>query len=988
MAVNRFSKQRAIAQFTPQSLEKMSIVPRFYGQQYQQREAIKSNLSNLNIDSARTTADMQRAKELQSEMSNLIQQDTDQFLKEGFASGDARGRLNNLIKRYREIQTNDVAVLNARGQAFNEDLKQFEEIAEKAKLPGEREWVDAQKQRYIQRAESVPLQSDQGQNILSFGGTGYVDYVDYRKDIMDYFSSADVLENVQGMSKDQATALFGTTDLNNISYAFGETKARAMSAAQALTNAYVNDPSRQSFFLRMNELYGGNSGVEYVDAVDAEGKTIMGPDGQPQRRAVITAFKTDADGNVIGIDASTSLGSALDAAVQAKYGVSYGVNVKGFSKSGGGRNGFTVDVSKLPIITTAFTTEGEETKVNTMQLLNTELEEQSAKVTQLQDESSRLGLNMFQKLQESQALERIAFVNPNGNPGAFQPEKMMIGASRVASENITKSPKEQRAALVEYLSGYVKSPIEAGAVADELMKNSSSNLLEYHGLQEELNNTVDGVSLLQSMRTSKIERIQEKWAGDVYLSEQFAHYATNPKLEGYGSKYTSLGSYEEVEATWGRAVDAFVTDIKSVNEYSPLSQQWNIYKPGVDYDNVDPTLLQEDFETLSRRLKTAIWTADYSEGVPNIDQQLTEIEEDLNYLSLQDRNLIGETGISTVIGRNVQDFIGPVAGFIGEGVSEFFESAVGRGDMEGLDYFSGAFGGAFQQRGRAQTMANLMGTMRDLETGIYANSEAVKEVTDQSAISQGVVFVADPPGSTQYQTYMDRFKTTVTDVLETQPVSNLPTPSGLSVHQYLREVKNIDIPSDKPIDISKMKVNIGFHTNAVTNQNEPTIVLTGQVGYMGDEKMVYEEAGSVHLDVTSIPSIQDQRENMDAILWWTSNTNANASPAQQKAASQFNQIVGSELISSQSLVMDAILHPPQQKETLKINLDPGQGLAGISQIPPVELVTRQDQNGRWEWSFVEGGPLEVFGAPNQAKLGALYERIGLHAYQSIFENGG
>ena len=146
MAINRFSKQRTFAKFTPESLEKMSVVPSFYGKLYQEREALKGVLSNLNMTPA--PMDLERSQQIASDWDKALKEDTQEFFRTGFTDPGVSQRMTDLVSRYTNLQKNDIAGINYRRSQYDDEMKKFDDLLSKADEPGERTWFERQRADY------------------------------------------------------------------------------------------------------------------------------------------------------------------------------------------------------------------------------------------------------------------------------------------------------------------------------------------------------------------------------------------------------------------------------------------------------------------------------------------------------------------------------------------------------------------------------------------------------------------------------------------------------------------------------------------------------------------------------------------------------------------------------------------------------------------------------------------------------------------------
>lgn len=951
MAINRFSKQRTFAKFTPESLEKMSVVPSFYGKLYQERETLKGVLSNLNMTPA--PMDLERSQQIASDWDKALKEDSEQFLRTGFTDPGVSQRMTDLVSRYTNLQKNDIAGINYRRSQYDDEMKKFDDLLSKADEPGERTWIEKQRAGYQQLASATPFKNEEG-SVQGLPSAQYVDHRDHLQEIMDLMEEADVLKSVTSAGQMGASLsdLIGG-NAQNLTYAYGDRKARLLEAGFSIANSYVKDPEVRNYFMKMNELYGNASGIELV--TDKE---------TGESRVANTFMLTDENGKFLGFDTNTALGSSLDAAIKAKFGVSYDLNIKGGSTSaaGLGIGGSLVDMSAMPKGMVTSTNNGTVTKVNTMQLLNNQANEAQNAVAAIDKELNR---------------NAPVIIDQMSNLGINLPSAENVAGQRIMLQEVSnaldqkfETADQQQIAVRRALTKYNLTEFQADVLARKLIDNRS--FAEYREMLKGYHNTKIKADQLNGVREQKVAQADAEWRNPAVISGDLAVY-------NQGS--TILNSYSGTQGVLKGVVGEFIGQLKNgataaINQdgSAPRSMTDGIFKEGV---RINEQEVEKDFEVLEQFLMSSLMTADYSEGKPDFLAQLKEVNKKLSVLNID----VPETILSQVyrssLGTLFEDVVAPYASI----ATGFLEAT----DEKGL--YTSQLSSGLTQPGSATVYNRLMRGMNQLQNAVLKNTNIADMVTDQASIQKLTITVQDAPGSNEFQDFWKGFTDDAMTHFSSSGAQYLKTASGQNLDVVLREDPSlVNIDPDQPITFTpNTKIDLGSFTDPTTGNQIPSLVLSGDVEYYDDnqDKRVKGPMSPVHVSLDVFPNMEQYRESLDALLWMTSN-NQKGSPEQAMLASTMNQIVGQDLIDNSAVLRDAIERVPQKQTEMDIQLKTGEGLLGLTTLEPIKLKTLQTASGVWEWRLAGGGTFGVAGDSPSAKLAAIEELVGEHLYNQIF----
>lgn len=951
MAINRFSKQRTFAKFTPESLEKMSVVPSFYGKLYQERETLKGVLSNLNMTPA--PMDLERSQQIASDWDKTLKEDSEQFLRTGFTDPGVSQRMTDLVSRYTNLQKNDIAGINYRRSQYDDEMKKFDDLLSKADEPGERTWIEKQRAGYQQLASATPFKNEEG-SVQGLPSAQYVDHRDHLQEIMDLMEEADVLKSVTSAGQMGASLsdLIGA-NAQNLTYAYGDRKARLLEAGFSIANSYVQDPEVRNYFMKMNELYGNASGIELV--TDKE---------TGESRVANTFMLTDENGKFLGFDTNTALGSSLDAAIKAKFGVSYDLNIKGGSTSaaGLGIGGSLVDMSAMPKGMVTSTNNGTVTKVNTMQLLNNQANEAQNAVAAIDKELNR---------------NAPVIIDQMSNLGINLPSAENVAGQRIMLQEVSnaldqkfETADQQQIAVRRALTKYNLTEFQADVLARKLIDNRS--FAEYREMLKGYHNTKIKADQLNGVREQKVAQADAEWRNPAVISGDLAVY-------NQGS--TILNSYSGTQGVLKGVVGEFIGQLKNgataaINQdgSAPRSMTDGIFKEGV---RINEQEVEKDFEVLEQFLMSSLMTADYSEGKPDFLAQLKEVNKKLSVLNID----VPETILSQVyrssLGTLFEDVVAPYASI----ATGFLEAT----DEKGL--YTSQLSSGLTQPGSATVYNRLMRGMNQLQNAVLKNTNIADMVTDQASIQKLTITVQDAPGSNEFQDFWKGFTDDAMTHFSSSGAQYLKTASGQNLDVVLREDPSlVNIDPDQPITFTpNTKIDLGSFTDPTTGNQIPSLVLSGDVEYYDDnqDKRVKGPMSPVHVSLDVFPNMEQYRESLDALLWMTSN-NQKGSPEQAMLASTMNQIVGQDLIDNSAVLRDAIERVPQKQTEMDIQLKTGEGLLGLTTLEPIKLKTLQTASGVWEWRLAGGGTFGVAGDSPSAKLAAIEELVGEHLYNQIF----
>ena len=951
MAINRFSKQRTFAKFTPESLEKMSVVPSFYGKLYQERETLKGVLSNLNMTPA--PMDLERSQQIASDWDKTLKEDSEQFLRTGFTDPGVSQRMTDLVSRYTNLQKNDIAGINYRRSQYDDEMKKFDDLLSKADEPGERTWIEKQRAGYQQLASATPFKNEEG-SVQGLPSAQYVDHRDHLQEIMDLMEEADVLKSVTSAGQMGASLsdLIGG-NAQNLTYAYGDRKARLLEAGFSIANSYVQDPEVRNYFMKMNELYGNASGIELV--TDKE---------TGESRVANTFMLTDENGKFLGFDTNTALGSSLDAAIKAKFGVSYDLNIKGGSTSaaGLGIGGSLVDMSAMPKGIVTSSNDGTVTKVNTYQLLNNQANEAQNAVAAIDKELNR---------------NAPVIIDQMSNLGINLPSAENVAGQRIMLQEVSnaldqkfETADQQQIAVRRALTKYNLTEFQADTLARKLIDNRS--FAEYRQMLKGYHNTKIKADQLNGVREQKVAQADAEWRNPAVISGDLAVY-------NQGS--TILNSYSGTQGVLKGVVGEFIGQLKNgataaINQdgSAPRSMTDGIFKEGV---RINEQEVEKDFEVLEQFLMSSLMTADYSEGKPDFLAQLKEVNKKLSVLNIDAPETILSQVYRSSLGTLFEDVVAPYASI----ATGFLEAT----DEKGL--YTSQLSSGLTQPGSATVYNRLMRGMNQLQNAVLKNTNIADMVTDQASIQKLTITVQDAPGSNEFQDFWKGFTDDTMTHFSSSGAQYLKTASGQNLDVVLREDPSlVNIDPDQPITFTpNTKIDLGSFTDPTTGNQIPSLVLSGDVEYYDDnqDKRVKGPMSPVHVSLDVFPNMEQYRESLDALLWMTSN-NQKGSPEQAMLASTMNQIVGQDLIDNSAVLRDAIERVPQKQTEMDIQLKTGEGLLGLTTLEPIKLKTFQTASGVWEWRLAGGGTFGVAGDSPSAKLAAIEELVGEHLYNQIF----
>ena len=951
MAINRFSKQRTFAKFTPESLEKMSVVPSFYGKLYQERESLKGVLSNLNMTPA--PMDLERSQQIASDWDKALKEDTEQFMRTGFTDPGVSQRMTDLVSRYTNLQKNDIAGINYRRSQYDDEMKKFDDLLSKADEPGERTWIEKQRADYQQSASTTPFKNEEG-SVQGLPSAQYVDHRDHLQEIMDLMEEADVLNSLMSAGQMGASLsdLIGG-NAQNLTYAYGDRKARLLEAGFSIANSYVRDPEVRNYFMKMNELYGNASGIELV--TDKE---------TGESRIANTFMLTDENGKFLGFDTNTALGSAMDAAIKAKFGVSYDLNIKGGSTSaaGLGIGGSLVDMSAMPKGIVTSVTDGAISNVNTYQLMQNNLADANNAVSAIDAEVNQATNIIFDKLSN---------VGVNLPPAEnVRGQRIMLQEVSNALDQKFETANQQQIAVRRALTKYVGTEFEADVLARKLIGDPT--FMEYRKMLKGFHDTKIRRDQLNGVIEQKVAQYNAAWQTKELVSSDLAVYNQgNP----------TVSSFSDAQGIWEGVVDDVIGQLKNgataaINQdgSAPRSVTDGIFKEGA---RINEQELEKEFEVLEQFLKSSLMTADYSEGKPSAIAQLKEIDKKLSILNID----APQTLLSQVYRSSLGTFFEDIAAPYGSIATGFLEAT----DEKGL--YTNQLVSGFTQPGSSTIYNNLMRAMSQLQGMVSRNTDVADMVTDQASIQKLTITMQDAPGSNEFKDFWNGFTEDAMTHFNSSGAQYLKTSSGQNLDVVLREDPNLaNIDPDEPITFTpSTKLDLGSFTDPITGNQIPSLILSGDVEYYNDneDKRVKGPMSPVHVSLDVFPNLEQHRESLDALLWMTSN-NQKGSPEQAMLASTMNQIVGQDLIQNSGVLRDAFERVPQKQTEMDIQLKTGEGLLGLTALDPIKLKTFQTSNGVWEWRLMAGGAFGVVGESPSAKLAAVEELIGEHLYNQIF----
>ena len=966
MAINRFSKQRTFAKFTPESLEKMSVVPSFYGKLYQERESLKGVLSNLNMTPA--PMDLERSQQIASDWDKALKEDTEQFMRTGFTDPGVSQRMTDLVSRYTNLQKNDIAGINYRRSQYDDEMKKFDDLLSKADEPGERTWIEKQRADYQQSASTTPFKNEEG-SVQGLPSAQYVDHRDHLQEIMDLMEEADVLNSLMsaGQMGTSLSDLIGG-NAQNLTYAYGDRKARLLEAGFSIANSYVQDPEVRNYFMKMNELYGNASGIELV--TDKE---------TGESRIANTFMLTDENGKFLGFDTNTALGSSLDAAIKAKFGVSYDLNIKGGSTSaaGLGIGGSLVDMSAMPKGMVTSVTEGGVSNVNTYQLIQNNLAEANNVLSTIDAEVDQATNVIFDKL---------SGVGVNLPPAEnVRGQRIMLQEVSNALDQKFETANQQQIAVRRALTKYVGTEFEADVLARKLIGDPT--FMEYRKMLKGFHDTKIRRDQLNGVIEQKVAQYNAAWQTKELVSSDLAVYNQgNP----------TVLSFSDAQGIWGGVVDTYIGRMRQSVEAAiadhgdpkkgttPRSRASGVIKEGA---RISEQEIEKDFQILEQFLKSSLMAADYSEGKPSPIAQLKEVNQRLSVLNIDAPETILGKVFRPTVGRAVEDILYPFAMEFGELFTQGGEALLGRGTLENFRGYLREVDAGFAQVSSAGMYNDLTRAMNQLQGMVSRNTDVADMVTDQASIQKLTITMQDAPGSNEFKDFWNGFTEDAMTHFSSSGAQYLKTSSGQNLDVVLREDPNLaNIDPDEPITFTpSTKLDLGSFTDPITGSQIPSLILSGDVEYYNDkeDKRVKGPMSPVHVSLEVFPNLEQYRESLDALLWMTSN-NQKGNPEQAMLASTMNQTVGQDLIQNSGVLRDAFERVPQKQTEMDIQLKTGEGLLGLTALDPIKLKTFQTSNGVWEWRLMAGGAFGVVGESPSAKLAAVEELIGEHLYNQIF----
>ena len=983
MAINRFSKQRTFAKFTPESLEKMSIVPSVYSQLYNQRESAKAGMRSLGFEEG--PMHQSEAAALQAEWTKKLNQEGAEFYKKGFADPNVNQRMTDLFEEYAALQKGPVSRINQHNKSYTEGKEFWQDVIENEETPGAREWANLQYAKWTKEALTTPLEDPKTGAPRTIMPPSHSPYRDHVNEIIDLLERADKLSTYGDLTTDvnPIISFVGTGNQNNLTGAYETRSQRLLEAGYALANTYVNDPAVQQHFLLMEELYGTDSGI--VIKRKDDGTPELDANGNLQ---IETTFQEVENGKIVGFNDSTALGSALNAALLAKYGQSFNLKTLRGVK-GTGSLGASMKPGDLPNVTLSSTIDASGQTKTTRSVLTGIVHEAEKFETQYEIavETNNQSMDAFMgNVSENLGMpvDQIGYGYTTTLPapaGKTTPEnhRQMIKLIAAATNELKDSPKELYAKVLEITNNRLGEGNTAATIAGLLVDPSTGfqrQLLEINqGIQaqQEIEASMNHARTLQKSIVEKADGVwipykrpalslDAMWADNITSASSALQY--NKEI---AQNFTDRLRYAAEHAT----------DVTKVQE----SMRSEIFKNGIFPPNLSD--LDSDFEKIRLGVESMIWSHDYTEGTFEQDdfvRAIERIDNELDYINL---------------GNIYQTELG---GLLGSTVGFFFEDIMYPIFTTGANKVKQDILNADLDKGRAGTFYSLSDNLQTIAKSVNQNIEAQGILTDQQAVLSSVVTVNDGPDTDVYNKWADGILSDMQSHLSSSGIANVRTAYGASFLQHLIDRDGLGLDEDTKVSIENTTLQFGYHTNLETGYPEPTLVLSGEIGIFdksedGQGKFIQAPLDPVHLSLEDFPVLDATRDRIDLTLWMSSNAKR-GNEQDALVASFFNQRVGQEIISNSATVAYKFQNVPQKPETMVVELTPaGNEMLQRVSLPNIELSTFKNRDtGRWEWKVASnqenrsgGGAFELPTATSVMKLGALYEMIGSLMYDNLFQ---
>jgi hypothetical protein len=936
MAINRFSKGRTFARFTPDTLEKMSILPNFYSGLYSQREQTKGLLRNLGIRPA--AMDAEAANKITSDFSDKLQEDSKQFLKTGFSDPSSREMISTLVSDYQDLQKGDIFHINARGDYFRNVNEQFKKYKEDADSAGELSWIEDQQSDWMNQSMKTSLKDEEG-NYLDLPTPDYTGYVDLYEKFSEMAEDVDVLSNYK-ITEDGIVTI----------------EERPENAFNSMLFAFLGDRGNMEYIQKYEKLYG-NSGI--AETEDKTGYEFLNKDGS--------------------FDTSTLIGGIAQQVFNAKFGRSTSLTqFKGGDSSSFGPNG---SFASAPLFDISESKDDETRFYNSMEVFQNGLNEQ------------RLAYKVADEALTRSTMPAIEQVKNNSNvdiSNTVKTEEYPEFLSDISS-NLKLAPKDQLAAITKTLKDYGFSEsdantLKAALLSEDLQSRQLRGAVGQWGiLNDEKNQKLDVLTATENASGALLRKVDEKW---VPISVNTPGY--------FGEGEVTYNNVIDLEKHKADASSQFVQHLREAYlEGGRASVEAQMFKA----EPPNEEAFEKELYKLENALNSLVWNLDYSkDSAPDINDVRLAIEEislGLDYINLEPYSSGMGLAFGSTIGTLFQDYAGPFFRSLLETPKRMIlgEEGPSQADLELGALIEG-------RKGANMAFRDLIYPTKYAAEAIYKNQEAAQVVGDNYYVKSALITVQDTPGGKKLNEALSGFKNAFLQQISPEMMVNLQTVNGTSYLQELEKkgigianINEIDI-SEATVQLGAHTGTDGFPVTTLVVSGSVNVAQTGagtkkktlpQVHFDLSELPVYNQ------QLDALNSLIWLTSNKAASKGSTLGTKFDQGQAQ--VASFYNQMVGKDVIQNNAVIQKRLTTPPENKDSyFNVELDAGEYYPNFQmpslQVYAVPLLERNEKGklvrvpDKYTWNVLGAGALGSAGSTSVEQLSALYGQIGKYLYDN------
>lgn len=941
MAINRFSKGRTFARFTPDTLEKMSILPSFYSGLYSEREQTKGLLRNLGIRPA--AMDAEAANKITSDFSDKLQEDSKQFLKTGFSDPSSREMISTLVSDYQDLQKGDIFHINARGDYFRNVNEQFKKYKENADSAGELSWIEDQQSDWVNQSMKTGLKDEEG-NYLDLPTPDYTGYVDLYEKFSEMAEDVDVLSNYQ-ITEDGIVTI----------------EERPENAFNSMLFAFLGDRGNMEYIQKYEKLYG-NSGI--AETEDKTGYEFLNKDGS--------------------FDTSTLIGGIAQQVFNAKFGQSTSLTqFKGGSSSSFGPNGSFASApfafSEMKSVDVG--------NYNSFRILREGLNEQRFAYKVADDAVTQATMPAIEQVKNLSNVDVSKTLDTKQYPEFL---------SDLVS-NLKLTPKDRLAAITRTFEDYNFSKSDARDLTNALLAEDNLESLrlrnalnEWGILNDNKNQEFDKVNVTQNALDAALRKTNQNW---VPTSVNTPAY--------FGEGEIVYNDVNDIETRSAEATSLFVQRIREAYlEGGPASVEAQMFKAEPPSEEA----FEKDLYKLENALNSLVWSLDYSkDSAPDLNDvrlALEEIGEELEYINLEPYNSGFGLAFGSTLGTLGQDVLGPSFRMFWELPKRMIQGEEDLSQAE-VELASLAQG----KPGASMTYRDLMYPLKYAAEAIYENKESSQVVGDDYYVKSALITVQDTPGGKKLNEALSGFKNAFVQLISPEMMVNLRTVNGISYLEELKRkdisianINELDI-SEATVQLGAHTGTDGFPVTTLVVSGSVNVTQTGagtkkknlpQVHFDLSELPVYRQ------QLDALNSLIWLTSNKAASKPSTMGTKFDQGQAQ--VASFYNQIVGKDVIVNNPVLQKRLTEPPtDENQTFNVSIDAGEYTndPSIFELPTLQLhaVPLLEKNedgetvqvpGKYVWNVRGAGALANRGSTSVEQLSAFYGQIGKFIYDNSY----